>query len=172
MPEDEKFLPWRKFITGGVDLETLFSRLRANSSVSNFAKHLMGNEGMFSVSSTEQEIETIVLTPADFGYRSMPKTIELFDSTRLTEWSRQNRERLPKDRLVALLPIESGPHIRIQYADQPKSEVLVVTAESAGYVFTLGCHDTCKRWLDAEAISFFDLWKLNAQIVYRLRKVA
>jgi hypothetical protein len=78
--------------------------------------------------------ETVVLAPIDFGYEQQqhrPPVTELLNPRRLTEWSEQNAERLPKNRAIKLFPVEAVPQIREQYRNQPKGSILrVATAWS------------------------------------------
>jgi hypothetical protein len=166
---------WRSFLIGGVDKKALLKRVEAGFSVGNWAKDLM-KRPTFTTQDAEEEIETIVLTPADFGYTRNPTTTELLDPTRLAEWSAQNAERLD-GHVVELLPAEAGPHIRDQYKDQPKDEVLWIAMEritdSDGdpNVFRVERRDDGERWLYARWTGPDDQWNLDGRVVFRLRKV-
>lgn len=121
------FQSWRTFKIGGVAKSQLLKRMKADFTVSDYAENLMKRRE-FTTLSAEESIDTIILTPKDFGYERYLTTTELLDPTRLREWSEQNAERLD-GHVVELLPAEAGPHIRDQYKDQPIAEVLWIPME-------------------------------------------
>lgn len=172
----EKFAAWRTFLIGGVAPKKLLERVKAGFSVSEYAEYLMKQKA-FTMLDAEEALDAIILTPKDFDYERMPTTTELFDPTRLAEWSRQNANRLPEGCVVELLPAEAGPHIRDQYKDQPKGEVLWMAmeriADSGGHpsVFGVERYDDGTRWLDVGDASPAGRWDLAVRIVFRLRKV-
>lgn len=167
---------WRSFLIGGVNHKTLLARVAANSKVSDWAKDIMKQKA-FTTQETEENIDTIILTPADFGYEKMPTTTELFDPDRLLRWSMQNAAHLPEGCVVELLPVESGPHIRDQYKDQSKGEYLWIAMEritdSRGYpsVFCVERRDSREQWLNASWARPGNQWGFDARFVFRLRKV-
>lgn len=166
---------WRTFLIGGVAKKALLKRVEAGFTVSDYARSLVNNRA-FTTLGAEESIDTIVLTPKDFGYERMPTTTELLDPTRLAEWSAQNAERLD-GHVVELLPAEAGPHIRDQYKDQPNGEVLWIAMEritdsyGGPSVFTVGRRDGGGQWLDARWARPGSQWRLGRRIVFRLRKV-
>lgn len=168
------FAKWRSFLIGGVAKKALLQRVKAGFQVSGYAESLVNNRD-FTTLDVEEEIDTIVLTPADFGYQRQPTTTELLDPTRLREWSEQNAERLD-GHVVELLPAEAGLHIRDQYKDQPKGEVLWIAMEritgSDGRprVFGVGRSDDGEQWLHAGWADPDGRWYLSSRIVFRLRK--
>ncbi len=173
---EQKFAAWRNFLIGGVNAKALLVRVQAGFSVGDWAKDMMKQKA-FTTQDAEEEIETIILTPADFGYERMPSTTELLDQTRLAEWSRQNAARLPEGYAVDLLPVEAGPHIRDQYKDQPKGEVLWIAMEritaSGGcpFVFRVRRVDDGAQWLYGDSARPENQWNLGTRLVFRLRKV-
>lgn len=174
---EPKFAAWRTFLIGGVNAKALLVRVQAGFTVSDWAKDLMMQRA-FTTQDAEEEIETIILTPADFGYERNPTTTELLDPARLAEWSTQNAARLPQGYVVELLPAEAGPHIRDQYKDQPKGELLWIAmeriADSDGYplVFHVKRIVGGERWLYGDFAHPANQWDLGYRIVFRLRKVA
>lgn len=173
----EKFAKWRNFLIGGVNSKVLLERVQLGFTVSDGAKDVMKQKA-FTTGVAEEEIETIILTPADFGYERQPTTTELLDPERLAQWSKQNAHRLPSGYIVELLPAEAGPHIRDQYKDQPKGEVLwiamerIVGSDRRPSVFTVERYDDGEQWLYARWTSPGFQWRLGSRIVFRLRKVA
>jgi hypothetical protein len=166
---------WRTFLIGGVSKKALLKRVEAGFTVSDYAKSLVNNRA-FTTLDKEEAIDTIVLTPADFGYTRNPTATELLDPTRL-EWSEQNAERL-NGHVVELLPAEAGPHIRDQYKDQPNGEVLWIAMERISdshgypYVFAVERDSDGRQWLNAFWTYPGHQWHLGYRIVFRLRKVA
>ena len=174
---DQKFAKWRTFIIGGFVPRALLSRVETGCKVGDGAKNLMRQVSFTTRSMVEEGVETIILTPADFGYERQPTVTELLDPTRLAEWSKQNAHRLPADYVVELLPAEAGPHIRDQYKDQLKYEVLWIAmkriADSNGnqHVFGLERSDDGERKLHTGWMHPDDPCSLDRRLVFRLRKV-
>lgn len=170
------FTAFRKFLIGGVAKKALLARVQAGFTVSDYAKSLVNNRA-FTTQDTEEKIDTIILTPADFGYERMPTTTELLDPARLAEWSQQNAHRLPEGCVVELLPAEAGPHIRDQYKDQPKGEILwiamerITDSDGGPLVFYVGRDDGGEQWLSTRWANPDGRWDLGNRIVFRLRKV-
>lgn len=173
---EETFAAWRSFLIGGVAYQALLARVKSGYQVSSYAKDLMRQKA-FTTLPAEERIDTIILTPADFGYEGMPTTIELLDPTRLAEWSRQNTHRLPEGCVVELLPTEAGPHIRDQYKDQPNGEVLriamerIVDSGRCPRVFTVDRNGDGEQCLYAFWAGPRDHWRRGSSLVFRLRKV-
>lgn len=167
---------FRKFLIGGVAKKALLKRVEAGFTVSDYARSLVNNRA-FTTQDTEEEIETIILTPKDFGYERNPTTTELFDPNRLADWSKQNAHRLPEGYAVELPPAEVGPHIRDQYKDQPKGEVLwiamerITDSDGSPRVFSVGRNDGGGQWLCTGWAYSGALWSLGSRVVFRLRKV-
>lgn len=170
-----KLTKWRSFMIGGSKKTLLLQRLQATFSVGDWARDLMGRDA-FTTLSEKELIDTIILTPADFGYEEMPTTADLLDPTRLAEWSKQNAERLD-GHVVELLPAEAGPHIREQYLDQPNGEILwiamerIVDSDGGPRVFRVGRDGGGGLWLSTFWTDPDDQWGLGGRVVFRLRKV-
>lgn len=173
---EERFAKWRTFLIGGVAKKALLKRVETGFTVGDYARSLVNNRA-FTTLGAEEEIDTIILTPADFGYTRNPTTTELLDPARLREWSEQNAHLLPEGYVVELLPAEAGPHIRDQYKDQPNGEVLWIAmeriADSDGdpIVFAVGRDGGGERWLSTNWTLPGLVWRLDYRIVFRLRKV-
>lgn len=172
----ERFPKWRMFRIGGVTKEVLLQRIEAGSSIAKWAKDLM-KQPKFTTQETEENIETIILTPTDFGFKQMPTSRELFDQKRLFEWSVQNATRLPQGYVVELLPAEAGPHIRDQYNDQMKGEVIWVAmdpiTDSGGGpgIFSIYWGIFGVQWLASVFVRPEEQWFAGTRIVFRLRKI-
>ncbi len=173
----EVFAAWRSFLIGGVAYKPLLARVKAGYEVSSWAEDLM-RQKVFTTLPVEESIDTIILTPTDFGYERMPTTTELLDPARLAEWSRQNAHRLPEACVVELLPAEAGPHIRDQHKDQPKGEILwiamerIVDSDRRPSVFAVKRRGDGRRWLRTDWAYPESQWDLGGRLVFRLRKVA
>lgn len=172
---ESNFAKWRTFLIGGVAKTPLIRLLKSKFRVSSYATDLM-KSSQFETQDAEESIDTIVLTPADFGYKgTRPTTAELLDPARLAEWSAQNAERLD-GYVVELLPITTGPHIRFQYKDQPNGEFLWIAMEriidsGSHCIFEVKTDSDGKGWLDAGWADPSDLWDMGDSFVFRLRKV-
>lgn len=173
----EKSSTWRSFLIGGIAPKALLAQTQSGSAVSDSVKDMMKQKA-FTTQVAEEEIETIILTPADFGYKRPPTTTELLDPVHLAGWNQKNACRIPLGYAVELLPAEAGPHIRNQYKDQPKGECLWVAMEritgSDGnpYVFRVGRDGDGEQWLIARWTNPDGQWGLGFRLVFRLRKFA
>lgn len=167
---------WRTFAIGGITPKGLLIKVRAGSSVDGRAEGMIKDRA-FTTQGVKEEVETAILTPADFGYECMPTTTELLDPERLALWSGQNARRLPEGYFVGLLPAEAGPHICDQYKDQPRGEVLRIAMERItlmnGYshIFVLRRGDNDVQLLSTSWAGPACQWGLNIKFVYQLVRV-
>lgn len=174
------FVPFRKFRFGGVPKQDLIKRLRMSAAfyASDLARDVMSRVA-FTTQDNVEEAETIILTPADFGYQIMPPIGELLDPARLADWSAQNAQVLPEGRVVDLLPAEAGPHVREQYSDQPEGEKLYVAMErfrdldDDPSLFVISREDG-QLWLKTFWKSYqneyvLNLWRTDIRMLFRLR---
>lgn len=176
---ETEFAKWRTFRIGGMTRkEALLVRVREVSLVDGRAEHLMKDCEAFTTQDREEEIETIILAPADFSYECMPTITELLDPARLNKWSQQNARRLPEGHVVELLPAEAGPQIRDQYEDQPENEILriamerIIAQNGFSYIFVVKRGEDGVRVLSTSWASPVGQWNLDAKFVYWLRRVA
>jgi hypothetical protein len=173
---EPRLASWRKFLIGGVAKKPLLQRVKSGFEVGSYPESIVNNR-VFTTQNVEESIDTIILEVRDFDYTRRPTTTELFDPARLAEWSKQNQHRLPEGYdAIELLPAEAGLHIRDQYKDQPKGEVLWMAMEritgSGGgpRVFSVERDGVGAQWLDARWASPQGQWSLGNRIVFRLRK--
>lgn len=172
---ESSFFAWKSFLIGGVDKKVLLRCIENEFSVGEWSKILMSLPD-FTTQDFEELIDTIILTPRDFGYEKNPTTFDLFDPVRLAIWSTQNAHRLPEDCVVELLPAEAGPHIRNQYKEQPKAEILWVAMERITDsdchpgVFSVISGGDGEQWFSARWSFPNDQWNLDDRFVFRLRR--
>lgn len=178
---EPELVAWRTFSIGGVDAQTLLVQVREkDSTVDNLAERVMKNPKAFETREREEEINTIILTPASFGCTRVSTEAEILNPERLADWSRRNARRLPEGHVVDLLPVEAGPHIRHQYEDQPKGENLRIamkriTASASSnypYIFVVSRGKNGVRFLSVSWAGPTCQWNIGVQFVYWLRKVA
>lgn len=128
----ESFALWRTFSIGGMDKKELISKTKAVGVLKVQAENLIKRQG-FKIQPHLEQIDTVALTPLDLrlsGEEEMPTTTaELFNPERLAQWNEENKKRLPYGRVIGLLPVETGLHVRIQYRDQPSGETLIIATE-------------------------------------------
>ncbi len=169
-----RFIRTMPILIGGVSKDDLIVQLgTATREISGYAKSMM-NHKLFTTLAEPEMITLIDLCPADLGFTENPTTTELFDVKRLTAWSEANLD----GHVLDLCPAETGPHLAIQYKDQPKGEVLWIAMEripdSVGhpYVFAVERNDDGRLWLYDGWTSPDGRWGLDYRVVFRLRKVS
>lgn len=169
-----RFIRTMSIQIGGVSKDDLIAQLgTANREVSGYAESMM-NHKLFTTLAEPEPIMLIDLCPADLGFTENPTTTELFDVKRLAAWSEANLDGYVLD----LCPAETGPHLAIQYKDQPKGEVLWIAmdripdSDGDPGVFGVERRDDGELWLDFGWADLGDRWDLDHRIVFRLRKLS
>jgi len=167
-----RFAAWRNFTIGGVEKEKLISQ-----EVGSPAENVIRSSA-FVTQDTAEEVETIIMSPSGFGYKTLPTLRDFLDPIRLARWSEAYADHIPKGYVIGLLPSEAGPHIRAQYRDQPKKDRLFVAMnpisdrDSFPCIFVVKCNDVGAMWLFTEFMCPGDVVGLGYQFVFRLlRKV-
>lgn len=172
-----RFVRTMPILIGGVPKDVLAEQVKAARELSSYAESMMQHE-LFTTLPEPELAMLINLCPADLGFtdpNNLPTTTELLDPARLLKWSAAN---LDDGWVIELCPVEVGPHLAIQYKDQPKGEVLWVAMEripdSDGDldVFRVERHDDGELWLIHAWASPNSRWYLDRRIVFRLRKVS
>ncbi len=170
-----RFIRTMPILIGGVSKDELAEQVKAaGRELGNYAASMMRHE-LFTTLAEPEPCILIDLSPADLGFTEEPTTSELLDPARLVKLSEAN---LDDGWVLELCPAEVGPHLAIQYKDQPKGEVLWVAMEripdSDGYpnVFSVGRYDDGGLWLRDGWAAPGSRWGLDARIVVRLRKVS
>lgn len=163
---------WKTIKIGGVKADNLRSRIDGKKELGDWGRDIMKQKA-FTTLDAEEEADLIVLTPKDLGYTESPRTDVLLDPARLAAWSAENLDGY----VLEHCPAEVGPHLREQYEDQPKGEVLWIAMEritgSDGRprVFRVERCGDGARWLRADYANPRGAWRLGHRIVFRLRKV-
>lgn len=122
-PLKNKLLGWRSFSIGGISAETMRKWVEARNWLGGENAIMMLRHPTFTAQSEEELVDTIILTLSDLGYDCVPETTEYLESDWLQKWSTANADRLDGG-TIDVLPAEAGPHIRKQYPDQPRREIL------------------------------------------------
>ena len=170
-----RFIRTMPILIGGVQKDELAEQVKAaGRELGNYAASMMRHE-LFTTLPEPEPCILIDLSPADLGFTEEPTTTELLDLARLLKWSEAN---LDDGWVIELCPAEVGPHLAIQYKDQPKGEILWVAMEripgsdDRPSVFRVVRRGSGELWL-RDGWAPPDLrWYLGPRIVFRLRKVS
>ena len=160
--EKEKFEDWKTLTIGGISKDELLKRLEDGFFVSDWAKDIMSMSG-FTTLPEPTNIQLARAKVKDLGFTEMPTTDELFARI---------------EKVGDLCPAEVGPHLAIQYKDQPNGEVLWVAMEripgsgDGPDVFGVGRRGGGALWLDGGWAGPGGRWLLVSRILVRLRKVS
>lgn len=167
-----KFIRTMPVMIGGVDKIELVDRGKAAREVDSYAESMMRHEQFTTLVEPEVALQ-IELTPADLGFTEPPTRDEFFDEKRLAEWSRANFDGY----IVELNPAEVGPHMAIQYTNQPNGEVVWIAMKTIpdldGYssVFRVGRDDDGRLWLRSGWFNPAYRIRLGGRFSFRLRKL-
>lgn len=168
-----RFIRTMPIIIGGVLKDDLIEQVKAVRELGSYTESMIRHKLFTTLAEPETAI-LIDLCPADLGFTENPTTAELLDTARLAEWSKANLEGY----VIELCPAEVGPHLSIQYKDQPNGEVLWIAMErvpdSVGspYVFGVRRYGDGELWLSYGWASPGGRWRLGDHVVFRLRKVS
>lgn len=167
-----RFIRTMSITIGGVPKDDLIEQVRAVRTLSSCAGSMMRHKA-FTTLDQQETVTLIDFCPADLGFTENPTTTELFNVKRLAQWSAANLDGY----IIDLCPAEVGPHLAIQYKDQPKGEVLWVAMEripgsGGGQGVFIGERGGGRLWLGSGWASPVDRWDLGPRIVFRLRKVS
>jgi hypothetical protein len=158
---------------GGTPKQKLLEQAKSVRFVSPYAERIMKHETFTTLGKPEPAIQ-IILTPRDFGFTKMAEVADLLNRERLAAWSRDN---LSDGWEITINPAEAGPHLAIQYTDQPGNEFLWMAMDRipgyAGrpYLFYLERDDDEIFSLDSHWMYPAAPWPLHYTVAFRLRKV-
>lgn len=116
--------------------------------IGDYANGILGKP-QFTVAAEETKVDLVIVSVAELGFKDGAKREDIY--ARAQELGLQR------------CPSEVGPQLRLQYADQPKGEWLVIGMEpitdSDGHLglFDVG-HDGGGLWLDSYCGSPDDFW--------------
>jgi hypothetical protein len=99
---------------GGVEKSEFPAWVRSTCQLSSCAEQTM-RSSQFGVLPKREERMLILLSARQLGWARNPTLTELFDAEFLGQWSLANLA----GHDIALNPAEVGPHLAIQYQDQP-----------------------------------------------------
>lgn len=129
-------------------------------SVGDLASDILGKPA-FTVSPTETQLDLVVVSGRDLGFKNSVTCKEIYDRA--------------LEQGLALCPNEVGPQLRLQYAEQPQGEWLLVAMEpitdSDGglRVFDVECHSG-GRWLYGSLGEPGSVWDADRRWVFVRRK--
>jgi len=163
------FVPSMPILIGGVSKNELIARVKAVRHVTEHAEEMMRRE-RFTTLMRPEIIQLIDLTPADLGFTAAPATSDLLNPVLLLDWSLRNLDGWT----VELCPAEVGPHLAIQYKDQPKNESLSIAMNGipgshgcpSAFIVARSIEDGLQlneRWVVSTKN-----WPLNDRLVFRL----
>lgn len=156
----EKFPTWKTVRIGTHrSVEDLSKALgNAGYRVSDWANDILGK---ITVSPTEKELELVVITVGDLGFKNGAKREDIY--------------RRAQELGLDLCPAEVGPQLRLQYKDQPMGEWLLIAmepiADSDGglHVFNVERHGD-EIWLHASCGYPGCFWYAGGRWVFVRRK--
>ena len=159
---------------GGVPKAELLKQVKAVRYVSPYAERVMKHDDFTTLPKPEAALQ-IILTPRDFGFTKMAEVADLLHPDRLAQWSKDNFDGGWE---ITINPAEAGPHLAIQYTDQPVNEFLWMAMDRIpGYagrpflfylerdddeIFSLNSH-----WMYPAAP-----WPLHYTVAFRLRQTS
>jgi hypothetical protein len=165
--------PSRTITYGGITKSDLVQKVAKEQNLGDWAKDLMGKPA-FTTAETKGSTDLVFLTlGADLGFTKNPRTDEFMTAQFCAAWSPQYLD----GQVIEPCQPEDGPHLRLQYDDQPNGEVIWMAMEritgSDGNpgVFRVKRRDGGGRWLYANRADPDSQWHLDDRVGFRLRKV-
>ena len=121
---------WKTILVGGITQRALRKEVCRYHNVSEEAQYMMRKINM-KISTTSETINLVKLSLKDLGFVEngifsdvvgVASSDEFLQDEFLTEWSKKNLD----GQVIKLVQPECGMHLRLQYKDQPCSEVIVM----------------------------------------------
>lgn len=175
---ETRYAKWRTFLTGEANARALLSLVPADCNVRQLLEH-----EVFTTCGTLEAVETIILTPGDFGYDEDPTMDELLDPVRLATWSEMHAHLLPPGYEVGLIPVKPSLHVCIQFRNQEKQKdqsvgerVLslgmerVQHPEHGASIFEMGTNSG-ERWFEAVSAYPDQRCALDRSFVFLLSRI-
>jgi hypothetical protein len=126
--------------------------------IGDYANDILGKPA-FTAAAEETEVDLVVISVAELGFKGGAKREDIYSRA--------------KELGLQLCPSEAGPQLRIQYADQPKDEWLVIATEpitdsdGALRLFDVR-HDDGDMWLSSYDDSPDPFWCGRSRFVFVL----
>ena len=156
-----EFSTWRTIQIGGKSKDELLTELKAAGiTVGDWAKDIMGKEAFTTLSET-QTVNLARVKVRNLGFTKQPTTMEIW--ARIRELGHE------------LCPAEVGPHLCLQYQDQPRGDYFwlameqIADSDGGPLVFFVGRDGVGERWLDTHWTNSGSRWGLDRGIVFRPR---
>jgi len=154
----KSFPTWRTITLGThKDTKALFKALEnAGVNIGDYARFMM-KHSMFSIATTETEINLVKVTVAELGFPNSATRAQIYEAA-----LKQG---------LFLCPAEVGPQVRLQYLDQPRGDWFRIGMEpipdSGGdpNVFDVG-HDDAGRWLNSNWYRPDNVWDASCAWVF------
>lgn len=168
--EKRTLTAWKTIQVGGVSKKDLVAGLKDMSS--DWAKDIMGKPA-FTVAPEQQSVGLVSLSLAELGFTENPRTDEFMTAKFCEEWSAKHLD----GQVIELCTAEDGPHLRLQYDDQPKGDYVwmamerITGSDGDPIVFYVKRYGDGKRWLFGYYANPGFQWSLGHRIVFRLRKI-
>jgi hypothetical protein len=129
---------------------------KAITEISDWANDMMDKES-FTLASAETEVDLVVLSVAELGFTSSTKYSDI--CARALQLGLQ------------LCPAEVGPQLRLQYANQPKGELLriamePITVSVGGPLIFIVSHDRDCLFLRSLKGDPNDTWNTSSRFVF------
>jgi hypothetical protein len=156
---------------GGVPKLQLLEQVKKVRYVSPYAERIIKDASFTTLEKPETAIQ-IVLRPKDFGFKVMAEVADLLNAKRLSEWSDAHLDGWE----LTLNSAETGPHLAIQYTNQPIDEFLWMAMDRipgyAGrpYLFYIERDDDEVFSLDSHWMYPAAPWPLHYTVAFRLRQ--
>lgn len=110
---------------GGVSKSELIEQVKVARESGPYVEGMILCDQFTTLAEPEVALQ-ILLSPADQGFAEVPTYEEFCDASRLAKWSRANFDGY----VVELNSAEVGPHMAIQYTNQPDGEVVWIAMEA------------------------------------------
>jgi len=162
---DPKGFPlWRILLIGGISRYDMINHVEADgkNSVSMNTRSVIESK-QFKTSRRRKVLRLARTKVGNLGFTKVPTTAELFARIR---------------QIGSLCPAEVGPHLRRDYQDQPKGEVLWIAMNAIrvqdkfGYPdrFVVRRSDQGERLLESDIANPGPHWDLETEIIFVLRE--
>jgi len=158
---------------GGVSKLQLLEQTKKLRYVSPYAERIIKADAFTTLEKPQTAIQ-IMLKVQDFGFTQMAHVADLLNPKRLSDWSKAHLDGWE----ITLNPAEAGPHLAIQYADQPIDEFLWMAMDRitgyAGrpYLFYIERDDDEVFSLDSHWMYPAAPWPLHYTVAFRLQQKA